>query len=244
MRHEIEAGTDAASLVLFDPAALPPDFEMRVRGDTVGTLHRLTLEGRACWINTEGDGSFLLHAYVDEPVPAELYGFVRESELIDPFHVPSGRLFLTGAEYAFRDDDSLLRNHPHMGGSISVRPGTYRLMTYRTRYPEGFIASLFRDQASWPERLLWNSMVVLIPLAVAAWIGLIVIFFTRVRVPFPRFLPAVLAVVFALPFLVRRLQIYLAAKNRYASLEREYPALVALLLYQTAGEVEPDVRFL
>jgi len=73
------------------------------------------------------------------------------------------------------------------------------------------------------------SMILLIPLAVAAWIGLVVIFFTTVHVPFPSFLAPLLALVFAAPFLVRRLETYRSAKERFASLEREYPALVAQL---------------
>jgi hypothetical protein len=62
-----------------------------------------------------------------------------------------------------------------------------------------------------------------------------VIFFTTVHVPFPRFLAPLLLLVFALPFLVRRLETYRAAKERFASLERDHPALVAQLEY-----VRPD----
>ena len=72
-------------------------------------------------------------------------------------------------------------------------------------------------------------MILLIPLSVAAWIGLVVIFFTTVHVPFPSFLAPLLALIFAAPFLVRRLETYRLAKQRFANLEREYPALVAQL---------------
>ena len=40
-------------------------------------------------------------------------------------------------------------------------------------------------------------MYALVPLAVAAWIGLVVIFFTTVRVPFPSFLAPLLLAVFS-----------------------------------------------
>jgi hypothetical protein len=73
------------------------------------------------------------------------------------------------------------------------------------------------------------SMILLIPLAVAAWIGLVVIFFTTVHVPFPSFLAPLLALIFAAPFLVRRLEAYRLAKERFANLEREHPALIARL---------------
>ena len=135
MRDVIEAGTDAASLLLFDPGALPPDFEDRLRAGSVEVLARLDDQGKVCWISTEGDGRFLLHAYVDEPVPAALRPYLRDPVVVERFPVPTGRLFLTGSEYAFRDDDQFLRQHPHMGGFCTIRPGAYRLTLYRGVYP-------------------------------------------------------------------------------------------------------------
>jgi hypothetical protein len=229
MRYEIEAGTDAASLLLFDPEALPADFDGRYQTDPVLSLEPLEGDGRACWINTDGDGHFLLHAYVDEPIPASLAMFLGHPEILEEFRVPSGRLYLTGVEYAFREDDQLLQKFPHMGGSVTIPAGVYRLMLHRASYPRGYLERRFRALATPWEYGTWQSMRVLIPTAVAAWIGLVVIFFTNVRVPFPNLLAPVLGLIFALPFLVRRLETYRSAKDRYAALEREYPTLVARL---------------
>ena len=41
-----------------------------------------------------------------------------------------------------------------------------------------------------------------------------------------------LALIFAFPFVVRWLGAYRAVKQRFASLEKEYPALVARLMYR------------
>jgi hypothetical protein len=229
MRYVIEAGTDAASLLLFDPGALPPDFEDRLRAGTVDVLTRLDEQGKVCWIATEGDGRFLLHAYVDEPVPEALRPCLTEPVVVEGFPIPTGRLFLAGSEYAFRDDDHFLRQHPHMGGFCTIRPGTYRLTLYRGEYPSGSLERRFRDEASHWEYGLWNSMRLLIPLSVAAWIGLVVIFFTRSRVPWPSLLAPSLGLIFALPFLVRRLHTYRLAKERYACLEREFPSFIGEL---------------
>ena len=229
MRHEIEAGTDAASLLLFDPEALPADFDRRTQSNPAEILARLEREGRACWINTDGDGSFLLHVYVDEPLPRALAPFLGDPEEFEVFQVPSGRLYLTGMEYAFREDESLLRKYPKMGGSVTIPAGTYRLSVCRASYPKGLVEARFRAEASPWELRLWNSMRHLIPLAVAAWIGLVVIFFTHVRVPFPNFLAPALGLIFALPFLVRQHETYRSAKQKYARLEREFPFLVAQL---------------
>ncbi len=229
MRYVIEAGTDASSLLLFDPGALPPDFEPIYRSGSVDILGQLDRAGQACWIATDGDGGYSLHAYVGEPVPRQLERCALELETIEEFQVPTGRLVFAGSEYAFREDDSFLRSHRHMGASVAIPPGIYRLRVFRTQYPKRFVEQLFRNQASLLEYTLWMSMVVLIPLAIAAWIGLVVIFFTTVHVPFPRFLAPVLGLVFTFTFLVRRLESYRAAKARFASLEREYPAIVAQL---------------
>ena len=211
------------------PVALPPDFERIYRSGSVDILGRLHGVGRVCWITSEGDGGYLLHAYIGEEVPRELERCAIEPATIEEFEVPTGRLVFAGSEYAFREDESFLRSHPRMGASVSIPPGVYRLRVFRTQYPKRFVEQLFRNQASLVEYLLWMSMILLIPLAIAAWIGLVVIFFTTVHVPFPRFLAPVLALVFAFPFLVRRLETYRAAKARFASLEREHPALVAQL---------------
>jgi len=240
MRYVIESGTDAASLLLFDPGALPSDFEDRMRAGTVEVLARLDDQGKVCWISTEGDGRFLLHAYVDEPVPEALRPYLCDPVVVERIPVPTGRLFLTGSEYAFRDDDHFLRQHPQMGGFFTIRPGTYRLSLYRGVYPPGALEHRFRVESSRWEYGLWNSLRVLIPLSVAAWIGLVVIFCTRSRVPWPSLLTPTLALLFALPFLVRRLETYRLAKERYTSLEREYPSFIAELEYHRSDLLPPD----
>jgi hypothetical protein len=229
MRYVVEAGTDAASLLLFDPAALPDDFEGQFRRDSVEVLERLTRDGSACWIPTDADGAYLLHAYVDEAMPSLVARHAVALEAIERFRVPSGQLHFAGSEYAFREDDSFLRKHPHMGGLISIASGVYRLTVFRTAFPEGVVEQLFRTQASPWEYRLWNSMTTLVPLAIAAWIVLVVILFTTVRVPFPSFLAPLLVVLVGLPFVVRRNETYRAAKERFAAVEREYPSIVALL---------------
>jgi len=229
MRYEIEAQTDTASLLLFDPAALPGFPERAFQSGFSESLEQLTGQGLACGIDTHGESSLLLHVYVDETTPADLWDHLREPRMVAEFQVPSGLLVLAGLEHASRDEESFARRHPGEGNSISIRPGIYRLILYRTGYPANLLDSRFRSAISPSEWLLWHTMTLLIPLAIAAWIGLVVIFFTNVRVPFPGYLAPVLVLIFALPFAVRRMDAYGSLKARYASLAREYPSLVARL---------------
>jgi hypothetical protein len=99
---------------------------------------------QACWINTDADGAYLLHAYVDEPIPASLQPFARDPIVVENFSVPSGRLYFTGAEYGFRENDAFLRKHPHMGGSCSIPPGLIGSSVFRMEYPEGLQERLLK----------------------------------------------------------------------------------------------------
>jgi hypothetical protein len=234
MRYEIEAQTDTASLLLFDPAALPGFSHLALQSGRGAFLEQLAGAGLACNIDTHGESSLLLHAYVDETIPANLWDHLREPRTVAEFQVPSGHLVLAGLEHAARDEERLSRTHPGEGNAISVRPGVYRLILYRTGFPAHVLNDRFLSAVPRWEWLLWHSMTLLIPVAIAAWIGLVVIFFTNVRVPFPSFLAPVLVLVFALPFAVRRMDAYASLKARYTSLAREYPALVARLEFLRA----------
>ncbi len=229
MRHEIEAGTDAAALLLFDPDAIPASLDARSLDLGSEPLERLDRMGMICLIRPGGDGVYRIHVHVDEPIPSGLTEFVRSTKRIERFPIPSGRLRFAGLEYALREDNVLLRRHPHAGGAIAVRPGTYRLTLLRLVYPPRLLQGVFRAEAPVAEYLAWMSMKLLIPLAIAAWIGLVVIFFTKVRVPFPNSATAVLGLLFSLPFLARRLDAFAAARARFQGLEAEHPPLVASL---------------
>jgi len=229
MRHEIEAGTDAAELLLFDPEAIPAGLDARSLDPGSEPLERLDRQGVICMVHPGGDGVYRIHVYVDEPVASRFTAFVRSTRRFERFPIPSGRLRFAGLEYALREENVLLRGHPHPGGAIDVRPGTYRLTLLRLVYPPRLAQGLFRAEAPTAEYLAWNSMNLLIPIAIAAWIGLVVIFFTTVRVPFPDSAAGVLCLLFSLPFVVRRLDVFAAARARFQRLEAEHPPFVASL---------------
>jgi hypothetical protein len=87
----------------------------------------------------------------------------------------------------------------------------------------------FRAQASRWEYRLWSGMSALVPMAIAGWIGMVVVLFTTVRLPFPSVVAPLLLMLMALPVLVSRLETYRAAKTRFAEIERAFPSLVAVL---------------
>src|SRR5262245_55618691 len=101
MKHVVEAGTDAAEVLLFDPGSLPEDFDARIQDDPASLLERMMQEGRVCVTETGGDGFFLLHAYVNEPLPAELQRYAHELRVVERYLVSSGRVYFSGVEYVF-----------------------------------------------------------------------------------------------------------------------------------------------
>lgn len=147
MKHVIETGSDAASLCLFDPATLPPDFDERARRGAFEEFEKLADAGTLWWCNTGGDGGYLVHVYVDESVPAELRPYLYDAWKSPHFPVPSGILWACGAEYVARDPEhgnphtpkGGLAKYSHMGGQCRLPAGEYELTAWRAQWPDGML---------------------------------------------------------------------------------------------------------
>ena len=105
----LEGGTDAASMLIFDPGALPDDYDERMRSDPLAVIEPLTENGKLYWLNTDSDGSYSLGVCLDGRLPGELSRFAKPLGVAGRFAAPRGRLSFTGIEYAFRHDVARLR---------------------------------------------------------------------------------------------------------------------------------------
>ena len=125
-------------VAFFDPAALPGDFDRRLKEDNDATFKAAANDGRLWVQDTGADGGYLFHFYVDEDVPARIQKYTEEPKTVDCFHIPSGTLWACGAEYAARDPlEAGLERFSHMGGKFELPPGDYALTAWRTEWPEG-----------------------------------------------------------------------------------------------------------
>jgi hypothetical protein len=222
--HIIEGGTDVAGIVLFDPEALPPDFDS-MKAEQFEALQELHQAQSLYYWDTHADGGYLLHAFVDEPVADYLLPYLQEATALETFDARSGRVFFAGAEYVFHHDDSRLRKYPHMGGQFAITPGRYRVTVYETDYPDGMMEGEFKELVAPAAWRLHDSMGWLILLAVLGVIATGV-----VLVKAPRGLVVVLpsALLFvALPFIVSGLPLYRRAGAVWQEVQRRYPGLVA-----------------
>src|ERR1700677_948386 len=93
MHVTLEGGTDAGGMALFDPIALPADFDAAYRDDSLGQLESLMRVGRLYWINTHADGSYTLSIYQDPTLPETLQPYATALATVDTFAIPSRCLF-------------------------------------------------------------------------------------------------------------------------------------------------------
>lgn len=228
MKHVIEGGTDSGSMLLFDPAALPDDYDKCSKVNPTEILETATLNGDAYWIDTGGDGGYLLHAFVNEPVGSKLAKFLLDEQHVEKFRVPSGNLYFSGMEYGFRYNNSFLKKYPHMGGSFELEPGLYRLSLYRTEYPEELMESELRNRVSAAAFRLHQSMGWFILLAVIGFSLAITSFFKSTFMPI---LLPVGVILFAIPFVVSRIPLYKETDRIWVEIQWNYPSIVATLKY-------------
>jgi hypothetical protein len=231
MKYVVEAGTDAASIVLFDPRALPEGFDEAVSGDDpVAIVSELADAGRIFWTDSGGDGSYLLHAYVNEDVPAELRPYLRDT--IDESHqfaVSGGCIYFTGIEYAFRNDDSFLKKYSHMGGAFPIENGTYVATLYRAEFPPTTIPDTYRKRATSMQRFVHGAYDVLVTLAFLTVVAMIGTFFFMTWRAWLTFVVPMAVLSVALSWILYRLPAFRSSDKIWREVHREFPDFVVTL---------------
>ncbi len=152
MRHIIETGTDGATLCFFDPAALPLDFDSRMKDDPMEAFDTLAKDGRLWWQSTGSDGGYLFHIYVNEDLPEEIRQYARDPQTTARFLIPSGVVWCSGAEYAASNPELRcaatprggLGKYPQMGGKFEIPSGEYSLSVWNMEWPEDYVEEKVR----------------------------------------------------------------------------------------------------
>lgn len=178
MIHDFEGGTRTAAMILFDPEALPDDYDGRVRGDAAAVVREAEGQGGLFLLDVGAPGMYGLRVMIGERLPDDVAAAARPVGEAERLRVVGGGLVFAGVEYGFRRDDSQLSRRPDMGSACDVPAGTYRLRAYRLDDPGGFLEGRLRERVS--PGALWLYAFVrrwLLPIgslgAIAAMIGLI-----------------------------------------------------------------------
>jgi hypothetical protein len=223
MERTLEGGTDAGSMVIFDPAALPGDFDAGRTNISTEQLEQLTRAGRLYWLDTHSDGEYRLGIYLTESLPERLTPFARRMDACERFHIPSGRLFFTGVEYVFHSDDSFLRKHSHMGEAIELAAGLDRAEFFEFLYPEYFHEARLQERSSGVQFRQYSLMNMLAPIGCISLLALVGSFWLIPReVWLTTILPCGGALI-ALPIILSRLPAYKKAAAVYKAIHNEFP---------------------
>lgn len=229
MRLIAEAGTDAGMVALWDPEALPADFDARYRSEAAELLETLQAEGRLFRHETGGDGSYLLHLFVDAPVPEELRPYLREPLELPRFQVPNGALWLAGAEYVFHTEDAMLRAHPHMGTRLELPAGVYHARMYEASYPEDYVEEQVRRRLGEDAYRLRDVSGGIIAAAVfTSLVAVIALFLSRFSAASLGLL-GVAALLWLVVARMTRSRRYREVGEQSEAIEREFPDYVAEL---------------
>jgi hypothetical protein len=123
----LPGGTDVAELALFSVDALP------ARSPEADALRALEQRAALMRFPTGKDGSYLLHAYIDEAVPDELLRYC------DVSGVQQGRLELEHGRLGFGGIESVFAGfepNAAIRSDAVLAPGKYAITGYRTAFPE------------------------------------------------------------------------------------------------------------
>ncbi len=234
----LHAGTDAGSVVIFDTASLPDDYDSVGKDDPISVIEYLHKEGKLFWVDAHADGSYRLGVFEGADLPDKLTSFVTSNEEITKFHALSGTLYFTGIEYVFRHDSSQLLKYPHMGESIHIRPGVHAATFYSLDYPDGFEDTLIAQHLS-PEQLAARKWITTVmPAGCIAVIALILAFFLLPLATWGQYILPVCVAAISFAFWVLRPQRVKLADLAAKKITDDYPDY-ALVIHSMPSPASP-----
>lgn len=150
----LPGGTDVAEVALFSLARLP-----KKRVDQ-NDFDRMEKEGAAVRFPTGADGGYLLHIYLDEPIPPTIRQYCVEEETISgTLSTATGEIGFGGIESAFSD----FKPNNNIRSDAVIPPGEYRLIAYQTNFPDELYEEAARKALTPQEQRLLNSPRIIIP---------------------------------------------------------------------------------
>jgi uncharacterized membrane protein YphA (DoxX/SURF4 family) len=167
----------------FDRQSLPPDFDQQSANDPLAVIEGLQKEQRF-WFGGDGDGGYLFHAYVNQPLPTDI---ANRAVVVERFQIPSGELWFCGVEYAANNPSEGSTNtpagglnaYPSQGSHITLPPGSYRAGVLRCEWSDSERASKVTEAIPVELRTRYRmGQAITVVAGAALVIGLIALFFS------------------------------------------------------------------
>lgn len=160
----LSGGTDVAGIALFDidalPASRPED----------STLVALEESGRLIRFPTEGDGGYLLHLFVDQPIPEDLLRYcLAEDTLTGVFKTEQGNIAFGGIESAFVG----FKPNRQIRADGAIPPGEYSYTAFHTEFPDELVIRTLQVEANSTEVWLSRAPVVVFLATIALAVALL-----------------------------------------------------------------------
>ncbi len=232
MRFVASAGTDVAAVCLFDPQALDKDFDTQFSSNPEKALSHAVSKGQAYQIETGADGAYLLHIFLDEPLPEEIERYAHDPIEVSNLLIPSGKLFFSGSEIVSPQVVERLQKFPGLGTCIQVPAGTYALTLKRTEYPDKLLEEQLKQRVGEKCYRFYKRVQSFTSFAVVmGLIAAITWFFLSLRVWMLSWLPA-LALTLGIYLCLRKSKTYRDILAQDEKVQKEYPSIAATLKLQ------------
>jgi hypothetical protein len=153
MHIVIRTATEVAAVGAGDPTLLEALRDSKGRGCDRQMADAVA--SHALWrTDTGADGAYLVHLYVNEGPQVEIERHLKDPIVIEPFHVPSGRLMVAGEEVLVGARS--LNDYPHLGQEVQIAHGDYRLTAFRSEAADELLEKRFLARASADEQRAWT----------------------------------------------------------------------------------------
>lgn len=160
----LPAGTDVAEMALFDVDSLP----RRHEPDGSSVL-ALTTSNQLVRFPTGADGGYLLHLFVDEPIPADIQRFcLVEDKLSGAFSTSRGNIAFGGLESTHAN----FKPNQNIRTDGSISPGDYSYTAFHTEFPDELIEQACRVERNSRERWLSRTPVTITLITIASAVSL------------------------------------------------------------------------
>lgn len=236
MQLTAAATTYVSSVVLFEPRSLPDDFD-QTDLPPIEIIYECSVAEKLAWIQMPKSGHFRLLAFVNERVSPGLTKHLASVSRLNHFHIEGAELVFAGAEFAYSTDDSVISQNPTYGQRLPVAPGHWDVEFFAVHNSHESVDAEFHDRVSRSEYATFvvHSWLIAVSM-MAMFVSLVSFFLFPLSTWLMTFLPAT-GVVVAIAACVHYSRAYRSAKTILASIEGQFPDLVAVL-----NSSEPSAR--